>query len=471
MLADFLSGNLATAAKGQCPVGHELQPWTAPAGVCSGCGLNFPKNKQIMDCRICQLQICELCCPRSSVPHGSVWGVLSQLPLYTVGRLKAVLTCVDETIDRRCSALEDTCNGVIGIGPISSLFGIGAEVKAPPTTSFRPPSIEDEAMKALIFEFCDMPTNSPSCGDLDAFWGSFSLLYSCTLDLHCAAEELCQQLTQPQLTQQPQLSSSDTAAQARRKLRVLSLLEDLLRHRGAVGQDLASEVACRSSRHLRHLARVGVIPSSKASAVESGCLEANEPCPGAAVALWLTSELVGDESAFDGCWTDSKTIAHSSMEVIDAGLLYSSKDGVVCLAPVGRNKLAARLCGQLLQVELVEGQLVWSDGSVWVRDPRDSTGSSQFFIALDRTRTWRNFKLGLDVDQVDGNSLLVVRVQREGLVATWNAKYPGREVSPGDRIMAVNSEEQNAQRMMRAIRQDRCLRLRLQRGEGRNQEF
>mmetsp|Transcript_126146 Transcript_126146/g.251962 ORF Transcript_126146/g.251962 Transcript_126146/m.251962 type:complete len:487 (-) Transcript_126146:234-1694(-) len=470
------STNVANCAKGKCPFGHELQPWTAPAGVCSGCGKNFSSGEQVMDCRMCQWLLCELCCPRSTVPQGSVWGALCQLPFYAAGRLEAVLTSVDVTFDqlveRSCSDLETTYNGVVCSGPVGSvmldaerLLGVGADAEDPPASPVRLPAVEDDAMKALILEFCDVPTVAPSRADLDAFWDKFSLLYSCTLDLRCAAEEMCQQLAQ-----QPQLSSLDNVAQARQKFRALLLLEDLLRHRGAVGQDLACEVACRSSRYLRHLAKVGVIPSANATAVESGFPEA-DPCPGAAVALWLISELLGDECAFDGCWTDSDTVASSSMEVIDGGLLFSSRGVVVCLAPTGRNKLSAHLCGHLLQVELVEGRLIWSDGSVWVRDSRDAPGSSEFFVALDRTRTWRNFKLGLDIDNVDGSSLLVVRVHRDGLVATWNAGHPGREVKPGDRIVAVNSEEQNTRRMLGAIRHERCLRLRFQRDQRTTQEL
>eukprot|EP00929_Paragymnodinium_shiwhaense_P054176 TRINITY_DN27147_c0_g1_i3.p1 TRINITY_DN27147_c0_g1~~TRINITY_DN27147_c0_g1_i3.p1 ORF type:complete len:425 (-),score=86.74 TRINITY_DN27147_c0_g1_i3:285-1439(-) len=59
--------------------------------------------------------------------------------------------------------------------------------------------------------------------------------------------------------------------------------------------------------------------------------------------------------------------------------------------------------------------------------------------------------LGIEIDQSDGKTLLIIHVKKGGLVEQWNEAHPDRAVLPGCRIIQVNEFEQNSKDMAEGI--------------------
>eukprot|EP00928_Gymnodinium_smaydae_P097838 TRINITY_DN8951_c0_g1_i2.p1 TRINITY_DN8951_c0_g1~~TRINITY_DN8951_c0_g1_i2.p1 ORF type:complete len:730 (-),score=93.69 TRINITY_DN8951_c0_g1_i2:13-2202(-) len=76
----------------------------------------------------------------------------------------------------------------------------------------------------------------------------------------------------------------------------------------------------------------------------------------------------------------------------------------------------------------------------------------RFTAKLDRSE---GLRLGIDVETGreaqgwDGKSLLVQRIQAEGLVPAWNASFPASAILGGDRIVEVNNNHGDADALLR----------------------
>lgn len=68
----------------KCPAGHELQPWTARAGLCDGCSNRVADGARVLDCRRCNWYLCSACCPEDAVSEATAWGALASMPFYAL---------------------------------------------------------------------------------------------------------------------------------------------------------------------------------------------------------------------------------------------------------------------------------------------------------------------------------------------------------------------------------------------------
>jgi len=76
-------------------------------------------------------------------------------------------------------------------------------------------------------------------------------------------------------------------------------------------------------------------------------------------------------------------------------------------------------------------------------------------ISLDKTG---GMKMGVDISQHDGRTLLVTEV-REGLVQAWNRDNPIHQIFPGDRIIRVNEVQNDARKLLDECRKSGLLNL------------
>uniref|UniRef100_A0A7S2CDA9 Uncharacterized protein n=1 Tax=Alexandrium andersonii TaxID=327968 RepID=A0A7S2CDA9_9DINO len=242
-----------------CPIGHELQPWTAPPGTCDGCGKRFPDGEQVMDCRRCEWLLCEVCCPRAEACT-STWGALSQLPFYAVHRIDSMFDKVDDALDafeERHAATFDAADKAFAVfgDRVEALADFvfqetpsdSEEERRPRGPEFSPQQLEEA--EALVTEFCEDYTETrvvPSEDDLSSFWSRCSVLYGCVLSPEPLARAIEEQLAR--------VPHGDEEAW-QPQLRALHVLVDL-RQRGAVGQEISADVVQRAGHHLRRLAHV-----------------------------------------------------------------------------------------------------------------------------------------------------------------------------------------------------------------------
>mmetsp|Transcript_37816 Transcript_37816/g.68910 ORF Transcript_37816/g.68910 Transcript_37816/m.68910 type:complete len:192 (+) Transcript_37816:66-641(+) len=86
--------------------------------------------------------------------------------------------------------------------------------------------------------------------------------------------------------------------------------------------------------------------------------------------------------------------------------------------------------------------------------PRDA-----FLVALDRSA---GRSLGVEVDKVDGKTLLITDVSKEGLIPDWNAAVgansPNR-IKKGDSIIEVNGVHGDASQIAQECRKNQLLRM------------
>lgn len=90
-----------------------------------------------------------------------------------------------------------------------------------------------------------------------------------------------------------------------------------------------------------------------------------------------------------------------------------------------------------------------------LRPPAKELAPGVWLVVLDKTG---GMKLGIDISQHDGRTLLVTEV-REGLVQEWNRENPLHQVMPGDRIIKVNSCQNSAQKLLNECRKNSVLRI------------
>lgn len=232
-----------------CPEGHELLPWTAPAGVCQGCSKVFPDGEQVMDCRRCEWMLCEVCCPRSGA-SSSLWGMISQLPFYAADNIDASFNAWDEAlddfIDRHSSKFEAADKVIDAIADKVDSFADMLEGSSDDPEEHREVfSNEDkEEARNAVAEFCEtFPADRPlpSEEELDQFWSRVSLLYARSLDPRPIAEAVRKQLAILHQDVQPT------------EMRALSALDDW-RTRGAVGRAIVAEVMNHAKTRLQSLA-------------------------------------------------------------------------------------------------------------------------------------------------------------------------------------------------------------------------
>jgi len=212
----------------ECPDGHELQPWTARAGVCDGCHKKVRTGEQVMDCRRCDWYLCRTCCPRVKEP--SMWGAVSSFPFYAAEAAMRDLAWLASEVD--------TMTG-----------GSSAATAAEPDV-MTGTAVQTEAAE-LINEFCHSFSEEriePSEQELQGLWLRCSVLYACTLQPGPLAAAICQQLAV-----RPEMSTSAGAWQP--QLRAVCVLE-LFHEKGGLGKDVCEAVAGRVGAPLRRLAEL-----------------------------------------------------------------------------------------------------------------------------------------------------------------------------------------------------------------------
>jgi len=236
----------------QCPEGHDLLPWSAPAGMCHGCGKVFPDGEQVMDCRRCEWMLCEVCCPRTGSAI-SIWGRLSQLPYYASESINATFNAWDEAIDDfmerhgpTFEAADKVMDAVADKVDYLADMLIPEESDSDGAEEHREvSSIEDrEEAREIVIEFCETfpPEQAmPSDEDLDQFWSRVSLLYARSMNPRPIAEAMRRQLATLQQVVRPA------------EIRALAALDDLCR-RGAVGREIITEVTKHAKPRLQELA-------------------------------------------------------------------------------------------------------------------------------------------------------------------------------------------------------------------------
>ncbi|CAK0840348.1 unnamed protein product [Prorocentrum cordatum] len=480
------------AARGECPEGHELLPWTAKEGSCCGCGKLFPSGEQVMDCRRCDWFLCEMCCPRYGRTP-SLWGQLSQLPFYAAERLcetfdatDAALDSIAEHHDRKIDeALDAVEQAVASAGRRAAKVPAMAWVSDLLLDDFLPEADAEEARREqlegteeqrqeaqeLVAEFCESWREvcaEPTDTDLGAFWSRCCVLYSTVLEPGPLAEALATQL------RREAVSGQDGSWQP--VLRALCALRDF-RRRGAVGEAIAAEVAKRAGGRIRSLAKV-------------------EECAEEADQVGLA--LLGEEGAFDGAWTN-KTRPGFTVEVISGDSLRMHSGATYDLVPCGFNCVSAsQRRGREQLGELKCGEIVWSTGSTWIRHTgplpgRKASAASSSGVGVAtgvaRSRTpavaprapadtmpralegteWTvvvdkpdpGAKLGLDITFRERLGIaLRIKSVNQGLISEWNLINPEREIKANDWIVEVNGIRGSADQMLEEI--GTSLRFRLQ---------
>jgi hypothetical protein len=87
-----------------------------------------------------------------------------------------------------------------------------------------------------------------------------------------------------------------------------------------------------------------------------------------------------------------------------------------------------------------------------------ASGVRDFYIFVNKVK---DLRLGLDVQDTDGLSLLIRSVHIEGLVHKWNQENPSLEVCAGDHIVTINGLSRDAPNMLRECRRSQVLKLRV----------
>jgi len=248
MFARQQTGQAQAGHKQLCPEGHELLPWTAPAGVCQGCGKIFPNGEQVMDCRRCEWMLCEICCPRAGA-SASIWGTLSQLPFYAADNIDASFNAWDEALDNfieRHGPKFEAADKVIDA--VADKIDSFADMLEGSSDSEEPGEVlsnqDREEAQEVVAEFCETflaERPMPSKEELDQFWSHVSLLYARSLDPRPISEAVRRQLAALNQGVQPA------------EMRALSALDDWC-SRGAVGCAIVADVMSHEKSRVQHLA-------------------------------------------------------------------------------------------------------------------------------------------------------------------------------------------------------------------------
>jgi len=79
-----------------------------------------------------------------------------------------------------------------------------------------------------------------------------------------------------------------------------------------------------------------------------------------------------------------------------------------------------------------------------------------FTVSLDRRSGER---LGVDIDQTDGDWLLVHKITGDGVLSKWNSLHPAQEVKVGYKIVEVNGISVDVERMVKECQTESVLDL------------
>mmetsp|Transcript_59838 Transcript_59838/g.106726 ORF Transcript_59838/g.106726 Transcript_59838/m.106726 type:complete len:218 (-) Transcript_59838:127-780(-) len=87
----------------------------------------------------------------------------------------------------------------------------------------------------------------------------------------------------------------------------------------------------------------------------------------------------------------------------------------------------------------------------------------EFTLTIDKASD-RGLLLGLDVDTIDGPTLLVNDVH-SGLISRWNERNVGMQVRKGDRFTEVNGVKGDGAKLIKALTVNQFLEIRVRRPE------
>mmetsp|Transcript_26782 Transcript_26782/g.69754 ORF Transcript_26782/g.69754 Transcript_26782/m.69754 type:complete len:145 (+) Transcript_26782:115-549(+) len=90
-----------------------------------------------------------------------------------------------------------------------------------------------------------------------------------------------------------------------------------------------------------------------------------------------------------------------------------------------------------------------------------AAADSTFDITLDKTGGKR---LGIDVDHMNGVTLLIVEINGDGLFQDWNDKNPSCQVSKGDHIVTVNGKSGNVLDLVNESKVNQILKMVIKKG-------
>mmetsp|Transcript_44760 Transcript_44760/g.132457 ORF Transcript_44760/g.132457 Transcript_44760/m.132457 type:complete len:176 (-) Transcript_44760:23-550(-) len=116
------------------------------------------------------------------------------------------------------------------------------------------------------------------------------------------------------------------------------------------------------------------------------------------------------------------------------------------------------------EVDLNSSELVMTGKLSDVYAPMGTSqgGSQEFRVMIDR-RT--GGKLGLDVDQLSGNVLIVDAI-KEGLILSWNQAHPEQALRVGDFIVEVNGVRGDGMQLVQECRKNQFITLACRRRKG-----
>jgi len=234
----------------QCPRGHELQAWSARAGLCDGCNKAVEDGEQVMDCRWCDWYLCRVCLPVYQVSGSSLWASLASIPVYVADQMEH-----DVNSMMASAGLTSSTNA----SDLAAKFN----KRGPSSASGTPQS---RAASKLLADFCehypgiqDHSRGVPTRAELESLWAKCSMMPPMPV-----AEAICEQLSWvADFTWPP-------------KLRALCAIE-YISTQGSEGRDVVELVAARAGKLLHRLTGVpqtkdkalDVIRSLRAIAAES----------------------------------------------------------------------------------------------------------------------------------------------------------------------------------------------------------
>ncbi|CAK0816790.1 unnamed protein product, partial [Prorocentrum cordatum] len=82
--------------------------------------------------------------------------------------------------------------------------------------------------------------------------------------------------------------------------------------------------------------------------------------------------------------------------------------------------------------------------------------AAEFNVVIDKTA---GQALGVEIDSLDGTSLLITAVTTGGLIQQWNDDHPELALKPGDRIVEVNGIRDDVNSIFEECSEDRILEL------------
>mmetsp|Transcript_5036 Transcript_5036/g.8835 ORF Transcript_5036/g.8835 Transcript_5036/m.8835 type:complete len:447 (-) Transcript_5036:110-1450(-) len=90
------------------------------------------------------------------------------------------------------------------------------------------------------------------------------------------------------------------------------------------------------------------------------------------------------------------------------------------------------------------------------RGRRPPGGNAEFNVTIDKRHGGTH---GIDIDWSSGVTLLIEKVNKPGLVASWNAAHPDLEIRDGHSIIEVNGVKGNALNMLEEMKKDQLLNV------------